>query len=578
MTVSDGGAVVFDYFKVWAPGTLKVQKGGIFSITEKKILNIGTGGHASFEDSMNIGGTLYADGFFSSPQATFTKTGMLSGSGGTITGDVVMNGTLSPGSGTVRKPDTTIGALRIEGDYTHGKEGVYIANIDLKNMTADKLEVTGKATILGGTVNALWKGHVRKAGERVAILTANTSTGSFDTVNGSTALVKVRYDSTAPASVYFTRDAYVTPVTTDNQREVATVLDSLLPVAENNMYDTLAVLDHIMTYGELRSAYEQMTPVIATAYPDITFNALRQVHDAVDYRMSGLRAAPDVLPWSLYAIPIGGVSSHDGDSGSVYPGHDAKTMGIIIGGDKRLGSNFVAGIDGGYTLTNITWKDPGASTGEAGLFFGGVYGGYLASKWNLHARLGIGLASYDTDRRIVFGSGADCIDRTAKSSATGILYSGETGGSYNIALGKWFLRPNASLRYVNLSRDGYTESGAKDIDLATSETQAESLEGSLGVVISRDMTFRGIKVTPELRAVWRHEFMGGDPVILTSSLAAGGSSFVTKGPERGTDRFGLGMGITAEITDRISGFLRFEEMICDTTQAHNFSAGFSLKF
>jgi outer membrane autotransporter protein len=278
--------------------------------------------------------------------------------------------------------------------------------------------------------------------------------------------------------------------------------------------------------------------------------------------------------WNLYAMSLGGISRQNNDSQSGYPGHDAKTMGFVIGSDKRLGDGFIIGVDGGYAMTNVSWNDLGGSSGEADLLFGSIYGGYLSKKWNIFTRLSGGLASYDTDRRIAFTS---CL---AKSNAAGMLNSGEIGGSYDIMMGGWLLKPNASLRYANLSHNGYKEGGANDdLNLTVEGTTAESLESSLGIFISRDVIFNGMKITPDIRVAWHHEFMS-DPVTMKYVLpkAENSRDLKVKGPERGIETFMVGAGLGIAITDRTSAFVSFKTTMGDTERTYTASAGMKIEF
>ena len=108
--------------------------------------------------------------------------GTLLGNGGTITGNVSMSGTISPGD----MPGAA-GALGITGNYAQTSAGIF--QLELGGLTAgsqfDVLNVTG-TTSLNGTLDvSLINGFFPAVGDTFTFLTSGgVVSGIFSTVNG----------------------------------------------------------------------------------------------------------------------------------------------------------------------------------------------------------------------------------------------------------------------------------------------------------------------------------------------------------------------------------------------------------
>jgi hypothetical protein len=102
--------------------------------------------------------------------------GTLSGSG-TVTGNVTMDGTLSPGDSP--------GTLTINGNYMQSSSGVLMEQLGGTGLTMfDRTVISGTAS-LNGTLNiSLVNGYVPVINDTFIFLTASGVSGSFSTVNG----------------------------------------------------------------------------------------------------------------------------------------------------------------------------------------------------------------------------------------------------------------------------------------------------------------------------------------------------------------------------------------------------------
>jgi hypothetical protein len=133
-----------------------------------------TGSYTQTSGVTDLGG-----GVLTASPGVDLEGGVVTGSG-TVQGDLMNGGVVSPGG------DGTNGILTVTGNYVQTAAG--ILNIDLGGVNAgthyDQVQIGGAAT-LDGTLNvALIGGYVPQVGDTFLILTFNSATSTFATVNG----------------------------------------------------------------------------------------------------------------------------------------------------------------------------------------------------------------------------------------------------------------------------------------------------------------------------------------------------------------------------------------------------------
>ncbi|MGH8077695.1 MAG: S8 family serine peptidase, partial [Lysobacter sp.] len=132
------------------------------------------GGLASIQGSQNGGSTWVMSG------------GRLSGIGTLATTTIA--GTVAPGN--------SIGTLTIDGDYTQAVGSTYEAEVGLAG-ASDRLQISGNANLLGGTVRFLQGGsNAMLLGESYNILSAASIDGQFATINSAAFSPFLRFDLT----------------------------------------------------------------------------------------------------------------------------------------------------------------------------------------------------------------------------------------------------------------------------------------------------------------------------------------------------------------------------------------------
>ena len=173
----------------------------------------------------------------------------------------------------------------------------------------------------------------------------------------------------------------------------------------------------------------------------------------------------------------------------------------------------------GVTAAYLWGKDShNANELQSNHYEGGVY--LLGGSGPLRAwgRATIGTINFDSKRN--FGAAAtsngQTVTRTSDGSWKGTLYSGTAGLSYEARIGRFSIRPNATIEYYKLKEDGYSETGGGDaIDLTVQSRDSKESAANALLTLGYDL----MRVDPEGDGGWaRVELEGGRRELLSSSL------------------------------------------------------------
>ncbi len=255
-------------------------------------------------------------------------------------------------------------------------------------------------------------------------------------------------------------------------------------------------------------------------------------------------------------------------------GYTANTGGFVLGGDTLVGNGDFrvggalgyasTGIDGaGVNLTNRTDIDS---------YQGTLYSSWNAGAWYVDAALGYGKHQYDTKRYVAL----------ANASVTGShdanQYLVKIGGGYPMQMGKVTITPMASLTYVNLDQDGYTETDRSNSGaaLTVSSTKTDSFRSGLGAKVSVPLSEGTLKTVVEARALWNYEFADTNQDI--AARFAGGTSFTTNGVSQARDSANLGLGLNLSTANRQNLSVNYDAEVKSDYVGHTASVKFRYDF
>jgi outer membrane autotransporter protein len=263
----------------------------------------------------------------------------------------------------------------------------------------------------------------------------------------------------------------------------------------------------------------------------------------------------------------GANSSGSVDGSGLTNGYDFDRTGFTAGVDTRLSENFVVGLLGGYAQTDADLSSGGSMEAES--YNAAVYATYYKGGFYLDGLLGAGLNSYDTSRASLGGY--------ATGSTDGWQLESMLNTGYDIHRGNWSFGPLASVAFTRVNLDGFAETGSLT-PLIFRDQHQDSLRTNLGAKIAYAARIGSVKITPQVRLAWQHEFLDSTQTM-ESQFAPGGAVSLTSGPNIDSDRLLVSAGLTVEVTPTVSLYGFYDGRLGGSDYKSNtVSAGVNIDF
>ena len=207
--------------------------------------------------------------------------------------------------------------------------------------------------------------------------------------------------------------------------------------------------------------------------------------------------------------------------------------------DKPLNPQTRVGFGAGYANSTLDENNASGRT-EIDSFQVMTYLHYQPGPWFVQGALTAGVDKYDGSRQIVFTG----VNRTAHADYSGQQYSAM------VSTGKHFyfnnqvtVTPHASLQVGQVNVDGYTESGAGDINLRVASQDYNYVQSGVGVKIERVIQSGDGTYSPEIHAKWSHDFESTS-TAQNVAFTGGGARFTVHGVEQDRDMYNVGVGMS----------------------------------
>ncbi len=227
------------------------------------------------------------------------------------------------------------------------------------------------------------------------------------------------------------------------------------------------------------------------------------------------------------------------DAKDAFVGDDSQIYGTMVGFDTALGSSTRAGVGVGYARSIINGKMFDTGT-HVNTYKGSAFIGHEPGPWFVYGDASFGWNDYSGTRHISFAG----VDRTAEANYDGQEYTAAITTGYHF-LGRGFtITPLASLQYTHLNLDGYTETGADDINLRVNSQSYNFLESGLGVKVARAFSSQGKTYIPEIHFKWLHELHNPTLENTATLSVAGSPAFTAPGFKIDDDQFNVGASFT----------------------------------
>ncbi len=524
--------------------------------------------------------TLTGAGTYTGP--TTVNAGTLQVNGSLTSAAVVNNGASLMGSGTlggvdvqtggILAPGNSIGTLTINGDATFQAGSIYRVEADDAG-NSDRLDVTGTATINGGTVDVQATGAAFAPSTQYTIVNAAGGvTGTFSNVTSNLAFLtpSLSYDAN---NVFLTLASngvsYCDVARTRNQSSICGVLENAALGATGDLLNATNTLNSLSA-EQARAAFSAIagasivqlrraSELFTSGFGDMLNRRLGAVASTDASRASGpiLLAAtdrPSDIGMTGYGSPAarhgfwmraqGVLQDIDGDGNAA--GSDLSGGALSVGADTRTNNDWVVGLSFSAGKTNLEFDgidDDGYSRGRAI----GVYAGYASGPWTYRTFASYAWHDNHMDRDVVVGG----LNSTARSDfdSHSILLHGEA--SVDLPMGGWTLQPLLGVQMLHTRSDGFTEKGTGALNLDVGAESTTSVRTLIGAKTIHDVG--GLRMEPRL--AWSHEF--GDINEAASARLVGATtagSFQVYGVDLKRDTLLLGLGLSGEVRKRVSVF------------------------
>ena len=265
-----------------------------------------------------------------------------------------------------------------------------------------------------------------------------------------------------------------------------------------------------------------------------------------------------------------GYSNQQFDQRAGAPKTTSNNVDLTVGADVHASDSISAGValgigehyadvsgGGGYDLQAITGL--GYLTWHTGGAYAGVYGDF-------------GQASF-TDVNRVFMIGAD---RTHESGKTDGSYVGlGLHGGYWFDLASLKTGPFVNFEYQNVKINGYSESGNDATAMWFGRQQRNAVVSTLGWRLQGHWQYDSMDLAPYVELGWNHDSRASTDMV-TAGLNSMNGSFEMAGFTPDKNWGSANVGLTAQITSNLSGWIAYNGHFADNSQRIN-GVNFGLK-
>lgn len=514
-------------------------------------------GRADFDSIWVNGGRLIglAGSTINAPIGITVARGATFGSAGTVNGDVMVNGTLSPGASP--------GTMTVNG------------NVVLATGSTTLFEMTptvSDALVIGGTLTIASGSTLQIVGERP--LTPGVTYHLITTTGGI-------------AGTFSTID------------KAHTVLGYLVQTADSlDLLSTLQLRSGAARPVSAATAYINDLLLSGSASAQLTA-ALPQLTGAdgyVDAKLAGRLHPEAYAAASQIGIDNGLAISSAVRSAQRIENRDASRF-FMLG--QGLGSWQTLAIDAGRGTAKINQSSGGLLGGigyQAGELAMSVFAGRIYADQSIAslgartkargtfagASVAFARAGFDIGGAVIWDGSAAETSRALFDGTTAIgnydldSLTFDAHGGYGFALGKagWRLGPELGVTHIRVKRGQTLESGNAifALDVASRKQDATFLSADVRLDMASSERLR-----PWLTAGWRHR-VGGNATLATAGFTGVAEQFSVFGAERGRDYAQIGGGFDWAVSPGLALFAKGSSAFAAANTTLNLNGGVRLGF
>ncbi|PJK13312.1 autotransporter outer membrane beta-barrel domain-containing protein, partial [Lysobacteraceae bacterium NML120232] len=584
MVAKAGGTHWWNDARVWDVWTNDIS-GAAFSFSSDAGGWLRLAGNNSFAGLTVNSGTLELTGDNTLGSDVVVNGGVLRNNG-TLRNKVILNGGLYAGAGALHgdfhlaqggsiAPGNSIGTLTINGNYVQEAGTRFFVDMAPPDST-DKLEVTGTATLNGGTVVAVRMPGVYGLGQRYNFLTAQGGlSGQFDGVDnsylGPFLKMVLAYDSHNAYADVVRNATLASAGKTPNQQATGAALDGL--VDNNALLQALVLLpstaDAARAFDQLSGeAHGSVRSVLADDSRHLRNAALSRARTGLDaFTAQGTGAGFSV--WADYQSRGGALQ---GDFNTAYTRYDGHQW--LVGGDYQLENGLRIGLFGGsgrldgnigHRSSKFEVRNNSLGLHVGGRWSGfGVFAGYTHGKQDIDVKRTVNFAGFSA------GLNSDYSAKTRQGFVeVGYLFGGE----------RFQAEPYLQYADVRVKTDGFKEMGSSPAALGAVGQSNDLKVTTGGVRASLNLAGSQQDATwLSLRAGVGYRHASGDLSATSVQSFNGSPAFAVLGAPVAKKATVADLGIAARMSERSLLEVGYSGQYADEGNDHGAHARFTFKF
>ncbi len=558
--VVEGGALALS--GTLAGNALRVQ-GGVAEVTADGRLD----GADLFVGGADGAAVALVDGLQTGASTWVGDNGRLGGTGTLGDTTVAAGGTVAPGR--------SIGTLTVDGDYVQRAGSFFEVEMTPPDQV-DRLDVTGTATLEGGTLVAQRGPGVYALGERYRFLTAAGGlTGTFDALDSSMVTpflgLSLAYGADGVVLNVSRGASFASFAGTHNQRVAAGGLDALTDgnalvgsLVQLFPEDAIPAVD--LLSGDVHATAQS---VLIDTSRHLRGTALARAGGGTDPLASQHDPDRRFGAWVDIQRHGGRLRSDGNAAGTEYNGGNT-----LVGADYTFDNGLRLGVLGGIGESDLKARERQHARTDLDARYAGVYAGYAWRGLGLKAGWTYGQHDVEVERPVAYAGFED--RPTAAYDATTRQAFVEAG--YRFGNATWGVEPYAQFAQVRASADAFAETGgAAALSGQTRDVRADLTTGG----VRFDVNLKGSQQEETwvgLRGGVGYRKTGGELVPWTDVAFAGGDSFTVHGARVASDATLVELGVAARTSANSLLEVGYQGQYADEARDHGANLRWSVRF
>ena len=304
------------------------------------------------------------------------------------------------------------------------------------------------------------------------------------------------------------------------------IYDAIYASSSSNgdLYNLQQFLDSYNSDASKQSALISTMPQSDNAIHRVAFDNNAQIANIISQHLNNFDSKNNKNLW----IEILNNNAKQ-ENKSESAGYKNNSFGLIIGLDKEIKDNVLAGVSIGFIQSRINSND-NLKNNDIQSFQGNIYSKFNLEKFFINSNLGFSFNEYETERSIPL------TQKRATSAHSGQTYFAQAQLGLNYQLkNDYVTTPFLSLSAARNSVDSYRENNADELNLRVKEKTANLLELRLGGELKKDyLTNFGFTISPKISLSIGHDFIGDEQKTI-SNFAGENFSFKTNGSKVAQD-------------------------------------------